>query len=119
MCFTQTLCLISSGVFVTNKSKFTRWLRFRQLPMLLSLMLIAVAAMQSFHDQLDHDPLGSAAQCEFCLSSQGAESGLISCVINSPSKFVDPVTEALSPIVLSLARNYSPLARAPPFVFSL
>jgi hypothetical protein len=104
---------------VTSKSKFTRWLRFRQLPMLLSLMLIAVAAMQSLHDQLDHDPLGSAAQCEFCLLSQSAESGLVSCVINSPNNFVDPVSETFLPIVLSLARNYSPLARAPPFVSSL
>ena len=36
---------------MTNKSIFTGWLHSKQLPMLLSVMLIALAAMQSLHDQ--------------------------------------------------------------------
>jgi len=101
---------------VTSKSLFTRWLRSKQLPMLLSVMLIAVAAMQSLHDQLDHDALGTAAHCEYCLLNQSAEGGLIPLAISLPTSLIDQAPEIFLPLVLPLARNYSQPARAPPFV---
>jgi hypothetical protein len=111
--------LIKQVVFVTNKSIFTRWLRSKQLPVLLSFVLIAVAAMQSLHDQLDHDALGTATHCEFCLLSQSAEGGLIPLAISLPTNLVDQAPEIFLPLVLPLARHYSQPARAPPFVSSL
>jgi hypothetical protein len=119
MYFTQVNGLINQVVFVTNKSIFTRWLRSKQLPILLSFMLIAVAAMQSLHDQLDHDALGTATHCEFCLLSHGAEGGLIPLAISLPTSLVDQAPEIFLPLVLPLVRNYSQSARAPPFISSL
>ncbi|MGK0247415.1 MAG: hypothetical protein ACI910_000137 [Oleispira sp.] len=87
--------------------------------MLLSIMLIAVAAIQGLHDQSDHDALGSAAQCEFCLLSQHTEGGSIPFVISLPSLLVTQVHDKLLPFVSLQARNYTPPARAPPFVTSL
>jgi hypothetical protein len=113
------LYVLLSGTFVTNKSLFTRWLRSKQLPMLLSFMLIAVAAMQSLHDQLDHTVLGSAADCEYCLLTHSAEGGLVPLAISLPTSLVDQAPEIFLPLVLPLARNYSQPARAPPFISSL
>lgn len=104
---------------MTNKSIVTRWLRSKQLPVLLSFMLIALAAMQSLHDQLDHDALGSAIHCEFCLLSQSADGGVIPLAISLPTSLVDQAPEIFLPVVLPLARHYSQPARAPPFVSSL
>jgi hypothetical protein len=59
--------------------------------MLLSIMLIAMASMQNLHDQFDHDALGSAGHCEFCLLSQNTEGGLIPFVIRLPSLLIDEV----------------------------
>ncbi len=81
--------------------------------MLLSLMLI-VAAMQSLHDQLGHDALGSAAHCEYCLLSQSAEDGFVPLVISLPSNLVDQAPELFIPLILPLVRRYSQPARAPP-----
>jgi hypothetical protein len=104
---------------VTNTSIFTRWLRSKRLPMLLSIMLIAVAALQSLHDQSDHNALGSATHCEFCLLKQTAEGGLTPFAINFPAHLVDQVPRHFLSLSLSLARNYSPPARAPPVSSSL
>lgn len=104
---------------MTNKSIFTRWLRSKQLPMLLSFMLIAAAGLQSLHDQLDHEALGSSSHCEYCLLSQSAEGGLIPLAISLPSNLVDQAPEIFLPLVLPLARNYAQPARAPPVVSSL
>jgi hypothetical protein len=82
-----TYIINRSGIFVTNKSISTGWLRARRLPMLLSLMLIALAAMQGLHDQFDHDALGSAAHCEFCLLSQNTEGVLIPFAIIQHSSY--------------------------------
>ena len=71
-----------------------------QLPMLLSVMLIALAAMQS-------------------LLSHNTEAGLIPFAINLSTNLVDQAPEHLLPLVLSLERNYSQPARAPPVVYSL
>ena len=104
---------------MTNKPLFTRWLRSKQLPMLLSFMLIAVAAIQSLHEQLDHDALGVTAHCEYCLLSHSAEGGLIPLAISLPTSLVDQAPEIFIPLVLPLARNYSQPARAPPLLSSL
>jgi hypothetical protein len=104
---------------VTNISLFTRWLRSKRLPMLLSIMLIAVAAIQGLHDQSDHDALNSATHCEFCLLSQNTEEGSIPFIISLPSLLVTLVHDKRLPFVSLQARNYSQPVRAPPFVASL
>ena len=90
-----------------------------QLPMLLSVMLIALVAMQSWHDQFDHATLGSATQCELCLLSHNTEAGLTPFAINLSTNLVDQAPEYFLPLVLSLVRDYSQPARAPPVVYSL
>ncbi|GEM_PF-1892404 len=103
-----------------DKSLFTRWLRSKQLPMLLSFLLIAAGAIQSLHDQLDHsDALGSSAHCEYCLLSQGIDEGLIPFAISLPTSLVDQAPEIFLPLVLPFARQYRQRSRAPPFVFSI
>jgi hypothetical protein len=104
---------------VTNIPLFTRWLRSMRLPMLLSIMLIAVAGVQGLHDQSDHDALGSATHCEFCLLSQNTEGELIPFSISLPSLLVTQVHDKILPFISLQARNYSQPARAPPFVASL
>lgn len=101
---------------MTNKFIFTGWLHSKQLPMLLSVMLIALVAMQSLHDQFDHATLGSATQCELCLLSHNTEAGLIPFAINLSTNLDKQAPEHFLPLVLSLARNYSQPARAPPVV---
>lgn len=102
-----------------SKSIFIRWLRSKQLPMLLSMMLIVVAAMQSLHDQLDHEPLGSATHCELCWLSQSTEGGLVPLAISLPISLVDQAPEIFIPFVVPLLSHYSQPARAPPFISSL
>ena len=104
---------------MTNKIIFTRWLRSKQLPLLLSFMLMAVTALQSLHDRLDHDALGAATHCEFCLLSQNAESGLIPFTISFSNDLVENTPERFYPITLSLVSNYSQPTRAPPVTYSL
>ena len=104
---------------MTNTSIFTGWLHSKQLPMLLSVMLIALAAMQSLHDQADHATLCSASQCELCLLNHNTEAGLIPFAINLSTNLVEQAPEHFLPLVLSLARNYSQPVRAPPAVYSL
>jgi hypothetical protein len=87
--------------------------------MLLSLMLIALAAMQGLHDQFDHDALGSAAHCEFCLLSQNTEGVLIPFAIIVSSILVIQYYDCFLPFVLLPTRSYSQPTRAPPFVTSL
>lgn len=98
-----------------HKQIFTQWLRSKQLPMLLSFMLLAVAAMQSLHDQLDHDNFaGVDSQCEYCLLSQSADGGMIPLAISLPAVLADQAPHVFTPFILSAARNYSQPARAPP-----
>ncbi len=98
-----------------HKHLFTQWLRSKQLPILLSFMLLAVAAMQSLHDQLDHGNFaGADAQCEYCLLSQSADGGVIPLVISLPTGLVDQAPQIFVPFILPIARNYSQSARAPP-----
>lgn len=104
---------------MTSKSIFTRWLRSKQLPVLLSFMLLAVSALQSLHDQLDHSALGSVSHCEYCLLSQSAEGAIVPLAISLPSSLIDHAPEIFVPVVLPLARNFSQPARAPPMISSL
>lgn len=107
------------GSIVANKSIFTRWLRSKQLPVLLSFMLLAVSALQSLHDQLDHAGLASSAHCEYCLLSQSADGGIVPLAISLPSDLIDHAPEIFVPVVLPLARSFSQPARAPPMISSL
>jgi hypothetical protein len=105
---------------LADKSLFTCWLRSKQLPILLSFMLLALGAMQSLHDQLDHgDALGASAHCEYCLLSQGIDGGLIPFVISLPTSLIDQAPEIFLPLILPFTRQYRQPTRAPPFAFSI
>ncbi len=103
---------------MTSRFTFTRWLRSKQLPMLLSVLLIAVAALQSLHEQLAHDALSTDTHCEFCLLSQSADGGIIPPAISLPNLFFDQPLVVFAPLHLSFNRDYSPPTRAPPLTFS-
>jgi hypothetical protein len=102
---------------VTTKFTFTRWLRFKQLPMLLSVLLIAVAALQSLHEQLAHDALSTDTHCEFCLLNQSADGGILPPAISLLNPLFNQPFVVLVPLHSSFNRDYSPPTRAPPLTF--
>lgn len=104
---------------MSNKSLFTRWLRSKQLPLLLSVLLLAAGGLQSLHDQIDHDALGSTAHCEYCLLSQGIDLAVVPVVISVPAELIDHAPELLLALVFPIGRNYRQQARAPPKSFSV
>lgn len=103
---------------MSNKSLIIRWLRSKQLPLLLSVVLLAAGAMQSLHDQLDHDAVSSTVHCEYCLLSQGADLALVPVVISVPADLIDHAPELFLALIFPVARNYRQHARAPPHSFS-
>lgn len=83
-------------------------------------MLVAFAAMQSLHEQIDHGhPYGANSQCEYCLLSQTADGGIIPLAISLPSGLADYAPEVFIPLFLPLARDYTQPARAPPSSLSV
>ena len=103
---------------MTTKFTFTRWLRSKQLPMLLGVLLIAVAALQGLHDPLAHDALSADTHCEFCLLSQNADGGIIPLAIGLPNQLFDQISVVFVPLHLSFNRDYSQPTRAPPIAYS-
>ena len=102
---------------MTTKFTFTRWLRFKQLPMMLSVLLIAVAALQSLHEQLAHDALSTDTHCEFCLLNQSADGGILPPAISLLNpRFNQPFIVSVL-LQSSFNRDYSPPTRAPPLTF--
>ncbi len=104
---------------MANTSIFSNGLRSKRLPLILSLMLLVLAAMQSLHDPLDHGDNAAGSPCEYCLISQHMDAGVIPSDISLPANLIDPITETLLPLVFPLALRYSQFARAPPFALSL
>lgn len=96
-----------------NKRYFTRWLRSKQLPLLLSFMLVVMAAGQSLHEQLEHNGEASA-NCEYCLLSQTSDSALVPLAISLPIVIADysPAIFAQGLVPLTIDYAYSP--RGPP-----
>jgi hypothetical protein len=105
-------------IILADKSLFTRWLRSKQLPILLSFMLLAMAAMQSLHDQLDHGDGAVSGQCEYCLVSQSLEDGIVPLAISLPTSLFDQAPEIFLPLILPFSRQYRQRTRAPPLAFS-
>ncbi|NRA23503.1 MAG: hypothetical protein HRU08_03335 [Oleispira sp.] len=103
---------------MTIQYLLTRWLRSKQLPLLLSFMLLATAAIQSLHDQLDHGGSIVSGQCEFCLVNQSLEEAIIPLAISLPIRLFDQAPEIFLPLMLPFSRQYRLRTRAPPLAFS-
>jgi hypothetical protein len=99
-----------------NKRYFTRWLRSKQLPLLLSFMLVAMAAVQSLHEQLEHNGEVSVG-CEYCLMSQTADSGLVPLAISLPIVIADYIPAIFVQGLVPLAVDCSFSPRGPPVTF--
>lgn len=97
-----------------NSILFTRWLRAKQLPILLSFLLLALSIMQSVHDQSHHDALHSVVNCEYCVLSQGLDAAVLPTVISSASNFVNDAAVALYAFCLLPVYTFQQRARAPP-----
>jgi len=96
-----------------NKHYFSRWLRSKQLPILLSFMLVALAAVQSLHEQLEHNGEVSAS-CEYCILSQTADSGLVPLAISLPIVIADFSPAILIQGFVPLSVDYAFSPRGPP-----
>lgn len=96
-----------------NKRYFTHWLRSKQLPLLLSFMLVAMAALQSLHEQLEHSGETSSA-CEYCILAQTPDTGLIPLAISLPVVIADFSPAIFAQAILPLALDYAFSPRAPP-----
>lgn len=99
---------------MANRHLFNHWLRSKQLPLLLSFMLLAMAAMQSLHDQLDHGDMAASGQCEYCLVGQSLDGGIVPIAISLPTSLLDQAPEIFVYFLVPLVRNYSQPVRAPP-----
>ena len=99
--------------FIMNKGYFTHWLRSKQLPLLLSFMLVAMAAVQSLHEQLEHNGEASAS-CEYCILSQNSDSAVIPLAISLPVSIADYSPEILAQALIPLSGYYAFSPRAPP-----
>lgn len=97
-----------------NSIQFTRWLRAKQLPILLSIMLLAVTVMQSLHDLSHHDVLHSVVSCEYCVLSQGLDVAVLPQLIPLASNFVNDAAVALYAFFLLPVYTFQQRARAPP-----
>ena len=96
-----------------NKGYFTHWLRSKQLPILLSFMLVVLAAMQSLHEQLEHNGETSSS-CEYCILAQSSDSGVIPLAISLPISIADYSPEILAQALMPLSGDYAFSPRAPP-----
>lgn len=96
-----------------NKHYFTRRLRSKQLPLLLSFMLVAMAAVQSLHEQLEHSGEVSVS-CEYCILSQTSDSGLVPLAISLPIAIADYSPAIFVQGLVPLAVDYSYSPRGPP-----
>ena len=96
-----------------NKGYFTHWLRSKRLPILLSFMLVVLAAVQSLHEQLEHNGETSSS-CEYCILAQNSDSGVIPLVISLPIGIADYSPEILAQALIPLSGAYTFSPRAPP-----
>lgn len=96
-----------------KKHYFTRWLRSKQLPILLSFVLVALSAVQSLHEQLEHNG-DTSSSCEYCILSQTSDSGLVPLAISLPIAIADFSPTILAQGFVPLTVDYAFSPRAPP-----
>ena len=96
-----------------NKGYFTHWLRSKQLPILLSFMLVVMAAGQSLHEQLEHNG-ETSSNCEYCILAQNSDSGPIPLAISLPISIADYSPTILVQALVPLTQRYGFSPRAPP-----
>jgi hypothetical protein len=97
-----------------NSTQFTRWLRAKQLPILFSILLLAVTVIQTVHELTHHDALHSVANCEYCVLAQGADVAVLPEIISLIGHFVDNEEEVSHSSFIPLADDHYQQARAPP-----
>lgn len=98
---------------IMKKYYLTRWLRSKQLPLLLSFMLVALAAVQSLHEQIEHHGEASSS-CEYCILAQTSDSGLVPLVISLPISVADFSPAIIAQGFVPLTVDFAFSARAPP-----
>lgn len=96
-----------------KKHYLTRWLRSKQLPLLLSFMLVALAAVQSLHEQLEHHG-ETSSNCEYCILSQTSDSGLVPLAISLPIAVADFSPTIIAQGFVPLTVDYAFSPRGPP-----
>lgn len=96
-----------------KKHYFTHWLRSKQLPLLLSFMLVAMATVQNLHEQLEHHGVTSI-DCEYCILAQGNDTGLAPLSITFPTVFAHISLAVLGQTNTPLTLVHAFSARAPP-----
>jgi len=90
-------------------------LRSKSLPMMISLLLIVAASLQSMHSELDHvDDL--KAHCEFCITIQGIDDQLLPNTVLIPAVVADLQPEVLLQLISPSVQIQNPQARAPPIL---
>jgi len=83
--------------------------------MMISLLLIIAASLQSVHSELDHvDDL--KAHCEFCISAQGIDEQLLPASVMIPAVVADLQPEVLLQIISPSLQTHGIQARAPPIL---
>jgi len=90
-------------------------LRSKSLPMMISLMLIITASLQSVHSELEHVG-GLAAHCEFCITAQGIDDQLLPSLVLIPAVVADLQPEVLLQIISPSLQTHGIQARAPPIL---
>lgn len=97
-----------------NSIQFTRWLRTKQLPILLSILLLAVSVMQSLHDQSHHDVLHATVSCEYCVLSQGLDAADLPDIMTLHRHFSSDTADIPYLFSTPLIHIFQKRARAPP-----
>ena len=90
-------------------------LRSKSLPMMISLMLVIAASLQSVHSELEHVG-GLAAHCEFCISAQWIDEQLLPASVMIPAVVADLQPEVLLQLIYPTVQLQNPQARAPPIL---
>lgn len=83
--------------------------------MMISLMLIITASLQSMHSELDHvDEL--TAHCEFCITVQGIDEQLLPAAVMIPAVIADLQPDVLLQLISPSVQLHNPQARGPPIL---
>jgi hypothetical protein len=80
-------------------------------------MLVALAAVQSLHEQLEHNGELSP-DCEYCILAHTSDTGLIPLAITLPVSVADYSPAIFAQGIVPLATQYALSARGPPSTFS-
>lgn len=80
---------------------------------LLSLALISFASIQSLHELVDH---GEFEECQICLLSSSADSGVIPNIVKIPAIIADSAPELFIALIAPSIYTVPATARAPPVI---